>query len=211
MFQIRFLFLFLTLLLSTGQGRTVYAQAQFEEQQNAAQNEDRKWYEPAHVKVQFAGGIGFISPGFGFSYAKNKMETDLFFGYLPKQIGGEHIVMLTLKNTFIPFTIKPENSRLTIHPLTIGGFFNYTFGNQYETFWPDHYPTGYYWWDSAIRLGFFLGGNVRIPVKNNVFDAVSAYYELGSNDLYLISYIQNINYFKPYDILNLAIGVKMAF
>lgn len=185
----------------------LYAQ----EESEVAQKSDRKWYELAHVKLQFAGSIGFISPGVGISYARDKMETDLFFGYLPKPIGGEHIVMLTLKNTFTPFSIEPKNSRLTIYPLSIGGFFNYTFGNQYETFWPDHYPSGYYWWDSAMRLGFFLGGSVAIPVNKNAFDTISFYYELGSNDLYLISYLQNLKYFEPYDILNLAIGVKMAF
>lgn len=171
----------------------------------------RKWHEAAHVKLQFAGSIGFISPAVGVSWAKDKIESDLFFGYLPKKVGGEHIVMLTLKNTYTPFSIEPKNSKLTIYPLSIGGFLNYTFGNQYETFWPDYYPTGYYWWDSAIRLGFFLGGSVAIPVKNKSFDSISGYYELGTNDLYLISYVQNLKYFEPYDILNLAIGVKIAF
>lgn len=199
---------FLILLLSLTAGAVHAQEDMFEEEEK---ENVEKWYRPDHVKLQFAGAIGFISPGIGIAYAKDKIETDLFFGYLPKQIGGEHIIMLTLKNTYIPFSLHPKHSQLTIHPLTIGGFFNYTFGNQYETFWPDHYPQGYYWWDSAIRLGIFLGGDVDIPIKNNTFNSVSAYYELGTNDLYLISYFQNLKYFKPYDILNLAIGVKMSF
>ena len=201
----RFLLIMLLGLLMTPV--SVFAQEEPEQEQP----EKKKWYEATHVKLQFAGSIGFLSPGVGTTWAREKIETDLFFGYLPKQIGGEHIVMLTLKNTYTPFSIKPQTSKLVIYPFSIGGYINYTFGNQYETFWPDHYPSGYYWWDSAIRFGFFIGGNVAKPLKSKAFDAISVYYELGTNDLYLVSYAQNLKFFEPYDILNLALGVKMFF
>lgn len=184
--------------------------AQGNEQEADLETVTEKWYKIDHLKLQYAGAIGFISPGVGIAYAKDKMETDLYFGYVPKSVGGDHLFMLTLKNTYSPFTIKPRNRDLVIHPFSIGGFFNYSFGSEFSTSWPDHYPKGYYWWDSAIRLGFFLGGKVTKPVLGLPFRSLSAYYELGSNDLYFISYVQNFRYFKPYEILNLAIGIKVA-
>ena len=174
-------------------------------------SEDEKWYK-FHSKLQFAGSIGFVSAGAGFTFNRDHIESDLMAGYVPKAIGGEYIVTLTIKNTFYLLNIASEKLDVKIYPLGIGGFFNYTFGNQYETFYPDYYPDGYYWWDSAIRLGFFLGGKVTRQLPKELSPtAVSAYYELGSNDLYLVSYLQNTKYLKPYDILNLAIGLKVTF
>ena len=170
-----------------------------------------KWYKPDHIKLQYAGGIGFLSPAIGISFAKEKIQSDLFVGYVPKGVGGLNIWMITLKNTYFPFTIKPLRSDITIYPLSIGGYINYTIGDQYETFYPDYYPDGYYWWDSALRLGIFLGGKISKPLNNFPFNRASIYYEVGTNDLYLVSYFENLKYFKPYDILNIAIGVEMSF
>ena len=175
------------------------------------QKEKKHLKDYLHFKLQFAGGIGFISPGVGLAYAKRKIETDLFAGFIPKGIGGEQIEMLTLKNTYFPYKIILERQDIILYPITIGGFINYSFGSQYETFWPDYYPNGYYWWDSALRLGFFLGGKISKPLSDNPLKEISVYYELGSNDLYFVSYVQNLKYFEPYEILNLAIGVKFVF
>lgn len=198
-------FLIVTVAFNT----TLFGQSDSLSNQNA--RDKKHWTDRLYLKVQYAGAIGFISPGIGFSHARNKIETDLFPGFLPKGIGGEDIVMLTLKNTYFPFKKELKRSDLIIYPISIGGYLNYTFGNQYETFWPDYYPQGYYWWDSSLRLGFFLGGKIAKPLADNPFKEVSAYYEVGFNDLYLISYVQNTKYLKPYDILNLALGVKFAF
>lgn len=183
--------------------------AQEENQHSDSATVDEKWYKIDHFKLQYAGAIGFISPSVGIAYAKNRLETDFYFGYVPKSVGGDHLIMLTLKNTYSPFTIRPKSNDLVIYPFSIGGFFKYSFGSEFTTSWPDHYPKGYYWWDSAIRLGFFIGGKVTKPVSGLPFRSLSAYYELGSNDLYFISYVQNFRYFKPYEILNLAIGIKV--
>lgn len=175
------------------------------------QKEKKHLKDYLHFKLQFAGGIGFISPGVGVAYAKRKIETDIFAGFIPKGIGGEQIEMVTLKNTYFPYKVKLEKYDVTLYPISIGGFVSYSFGSQYETVWPDYYPDGYYWWDSSLRLGFFLGGKVSKPLTDHPLKEISVYYELGSNDLYFISYVQNIKYFEPYEILNLAIGVKVIF
>ena len=209
-YQIKTRLLFFSMMVLAG-FNTLIAQDLPESSNLDKEEEDEKWYKPDHIKLQYAGSIGFISPGVGIAYAKDKMETDFYFGYLPKKIGGDHLIMLTLKNTYYPFSIKPKNRDFVIYPFSIGGFFNYTFGSEYTTSWPSYYEDGYYWWDSAIRLGFFIGGKITKPVSNLPFQSISSYYEIGSNDLYFISYIQNIKYFKPYEIFNLAIGIKMTF
>ena len=157
------------------------------------QTENIGWKNNVHFKLQYAGGIGFISPGIGISHSQQKIETDLFFGYVPKWLAGDDIVMLTFKNTYFPFKKELHQLGLTIYPISTGIFLNYTFGSQFDSFWSDKYPKGYYWWDSSVRWGFFLGGKVSKSLKNSL-KRVSLYYEVGFNDLYFLSYVQNTGY-----------------
>ena len=40
---------------------------------------------PTHVKVQYAGGMGFLSFGAGWDYGRKcQWETDLYLGFLPR-------------------------------------------------------------------------------------------------------------------------------
>lgn len=189
----------------------IYLYGQFGEDLNDDINtEDRHWKEQVHFKLQYAGGIGFISPGVGIAHSQQKVETDLFFGYAPKWLAGDDIFMLTFKNTYFPFKKELDQLGMTIYPLSAGIFLNYTFGSQFGNFWSDKYPKGYYWWDSSIRWGFFLGGKVSKSLDNGL-KKVSLYYEVGFNDLYFVSYIQNTEYLGLHDILNLALGLKFKF
>jgi hypothetical protein len=56
-----------------------------------AQKKGFKIKPPDHIKVQYAGGIGFISIGAGYSTKNQKLEGDLSYGYLPKSVGGIRI------------------------------------------------------------------------------------------------------------------------
>lgn len=169
--------------------------------------EGSDWKDNVHFKLQYAGGIGFISPGIGIAHSRDKIDTDLFFGYAPKWLAGDDIVMLTFKNTYFPFKKELDKLDLTIYPLSAGILLNYTFGGQYSNFWSDKYPKGYYWWDPSIRWGFFIGGKVSKLLDGSI-KKVSAYYEVGFNDLYFVSYIQNTGHLGLHDILNLALGLK---
>jgi hypothetical protein len=91
-------------------------------------------------------------------------------------------------------------------------FLNYTFGPQFDTKWPSYYPKGYYWWATSFRPGAYIGGKVgRDVVIHKHKRRLEAYYELGTYDLMLISYVQNTHYLKPTDIVSLALGVKLGF
>lgn len=56
--------------------------------------------KPDHIKLQYAGNIGVISTGIGYSFFNNKIQSDLFYGYIPEFIGGANIHTISNKNTF---------------------------------------------------------------------------------------------------------------
>ncbi|MCR5887497.1 hypothetical protein LRS06_06815 [Hymenobacter sp. J193] len=95
----------------------------------------------------------------------------------------------------------------------VGGYFSYTHGtiNDEEQ---GQYTKDYYWFSTDTRVGPLLGSRVgyALPTTANGRSRyLSAYYELGSNDLYLISYAQNLKGLSPADILVLSLGLKLDF
>lgn len=171
----------------------------------------RKWYIPDHLKLQFAGNIGFMSGGPGYISRNKTLETDILFGFLPQKFGGDALITITAKTTYSPWRIPLKNTYYVV-PFSIGFDLSYTFGPQFDTKWPSYYPSGYYWWATSIRPGAYVGGKLgREVMINKKKRGLELYYELGTYDLLFISYIQNRNYLKLSDIVSLALGVKMAF
>jgi hypothetical protein len=135
----------------------------------------------------------------------------LLFGFLPQKFGGDALVTTTLKTTYSPWRI-PLRNRYYIRPFSIGAYLSYTFGPQFDTKWPSYYPSGYYWWATSFRPGLYIGGKIgRNVVMNNRKRSLELYYELGTYDLLLISYIQNTGYLKLSDITSLSLGFKFGF
>ena len=163
---------------------------------------------PYHIKAQFAGGIGFLSVGVGRTFLKDKLETDLFLGYLPESIGGDRIITSAIKATYVP--VKPVKIKtLDWQPLRVGAQVSYTFGSEYFAREPDDkYVKGYYGFSTALHGSLLLGGQVDLA-RVNKLNKFAAYYEFGSSLEYLISYMQNPNYLSPGKIFNLALGVRM--
>ena len=163
---------------------------------------------PYHVKAQFAGGIGFLSVGVGRTYFNEKLETDLFLGYLPESIGGDRIVTSAIKVTYRPIKPIPVKA-IDWQPLRIGMQVSYTFGGDYFAREPgDQYERGYYGFPTALHGSILFGGQVDFA-RINKLDKFSAYYEFGSSMEYIISYIQNPKYLGPGKIFNLALGIRM--
>lgn len=172
---------------------------------------NRKWFIPDHLKLQFAGNIGFLSGGPGYVSKNKTLETDLLFGFLPEKFGGDALITTTAKTTYSPWKIPLKNTYY-IRPFSIGAYLSYTFGPQFDTKWPSYYPAGYYWWATSFRPGVYIGGKVGRDFRvNNRTRQFELFYELGSYDLLMISYVQNREYLKLSDIVNLSFGVKMAF
>lgn len=166
---------------------------------------------PTHTTLQYAGSIGFISAGFGWDYGKHSQwETTVLLGYLPKYNSDSDKITFTIKQNFTPWNIT-LNPQMSIDPLTCGLFFNSIFNEDFWVNEPNRYPDGYYGFSTRIRSHIFIGQRFTYEInsKKRFFaKSITAYYELSTADLYIISAFTN-RYLKPTDTMSLAFGIKM--
>jgi len=176
----------------------------------SAQKKGFKIKPPDHIEVQYAGGIGFISIGAGYSTKNQKLEGDLYYGYLPKSVGGISIHSISGKVTWIP--IHPVIiKKYQLEPLMAGLIVNYSFGKQYYSFDPPYYPYRYYSFPTAIHSALFLGSRIDHNFPTNTFvRQLSLYYEILSFDREIISLVSNPKSLQVTDIVTLALGIRVS-
>lgn len=170
------------------------------------------WYRPRHLVLQTGGGLGMVAAGAGYSLWRNRADLDILVGYVPKRYAGSTLSVVSAKLLYSPWVL-PVRQKWQLRPLMAGGYVSYTHGtiNSGE---PGQYDKGYYWFSTNKRVGLLLGSRVSYalpaptPGRSRY---LSAYYELGSNDLYLLSYFQNPAGLSPADILVLSLGMKLDF
>ena len=166
---------------------------------------------PHHYKVQFAGGIGFLSAGFGYDFFKDRVDISYFYGYVPEWYSKEdlHSVSLQLTGKPVKFSI---NSKLAYYPLNIGLFIHHTFGSEYYITLPDHYPEDYYWWSPGRTGGLFLEGqfNLRYKESDQVFSEIGFYYRIVTRGVYLTSKFSNSS-IPMEDIFSLGLGIVIYY
>lgn len=164
---------------------------------------------PTYTKLQYAGGMGLINAGFGWSYGKNNQwETDILFGIIPKYSSDNAKMTFTLKQNYIPWR-KKLNDSFTFEPFECGLYFNTVFSDEFWTKEPDRYPKGYYNFSTRVRTHAFIGQRLRfnIPDKKRLFArSITAFYEISSCDLYIVSAFTN--HLNPDDYLRLSFGLK---
>lgn len=166
----------------------------------------KPWYVPDQSKLQLAGWIGFVSPGAGYSWFDRRLEADLFVGWVPPPLGGEHIVSLTSKLTFLPLRLAVGEG-VKAHPLTFSLQMTYTLGREYWVREPGRYPSeNYYPLPSALRGGLGVGGDVGRRVGK--LERISLYYELVALDVMLGFWIGNTRALGPSDAFSLALGLR---
>lgn len=171
----------------------------------------RKWFVPDFLIAQYAGSIGFISAGTGYSFSKDRANVDLLVGVVPRFTGSEPLETITLKFTGAIIRRK-LNEKITITPLTAGVYFCYTPGREFSHDLPSWYPDGYYWWSEAVRANIFIGGNITgMTSKLGRPRKISGYYEIGTNEIKLVSYVQNHDTINFWKILHVGVGVKYFF
>ena len=167
---------------------------------------------PTYSKIQYAGGMGFLNMGMGWSYGKkDQWETDVFLGFLPRYASDKSKFTLTLKQNFIPWK-KELSNRFTFEPLTCGMYFNTVFSDEFWTKEPDRYPRGYYGFSTRVRTHVFVGQRLcfNIPYKKRFFSrSITAFYEISTCDLYVASAFTN--HLHPDDYLRLSFGLKFDF
>ena len=174
----------------------------------------RPWYRPTHLALQTGGGLGMVAIGAGYEYAKGRIDTDILVGYVPKRYAGSTLSLASLKFLYSPFRL-PVGEKFRVVPLTIGAYFCYTHGTLNDEL-KGQYSSDYYWFSTDTRYGPLLGSRVTFLAPAVAATGqprkVSLYYELGSNDLYLASYLNNRNGGLGLgQLLTLALGVKADF
>jgi hypothetical protein len=166
---------------------------------------------PKHTKMQFAGGMGLLSVGGGWDYGKNdRWETDMFWGFLPKYSTDDIKITFTLKQTFTPWK-KYINESFSFDPLSCGLYVNTIFDDDFWLSQPEKYPNRYYTFSTKLRFNLYVGQRFtyHIPHDKRFFSkALTFFYELSSNELYIISAITN-SYLTPKDYLRLSFGLKI--
>lgn len=177
----------------------------------SAQKKNLKIKPPDYIKLQYAGGTGFVSFGAGYSSKNQKLEGDLFYGYLPESIGGVRIHSISIKFNWIPVHSVPIK-KYQLEPLIMGLLINYSLGKQYFSFDPPNYPYRYYSFPTAIHSALFFGSRagIKFPTKS-IVQGVSLYYEIVSFDREIISLLSNPKSLHIPDILTLSLGTRISF
>ena len=171
----------------------------------------KKWANliPRQNKLQFAGSMGMFSASVGWYYGKkNQWETDFFLGFIPKMDNQDGHVTITFKETYTPWKIQ-INERFTYEPLTTGLYINKIFGEYFWSKLPEKYPEGYYFWAVNTRFNVFAGQAITFKLNKTALygKELSFYYEVSTNDLYVISAIGNKTVSLK-DIVSLSLGIR---
>ena len=175
------------------------------------ENERVDWI-PDHAVGEFAGGKGFLSLGVGYENRIKNLQFDFQLGHLPEQFAaGNDFWIITTTGTYTFWNIQKEDFQFK--PIRAGLHLNFSTGDDFyiNSALESRYPRKYYWWSSAIRFNIFVGSEVTYSLNEE--KRISAFYELGTNDLYLSSYFHDDNYesLSFSDIIVLGIGVKFSW
>ena len=172
-------------------------------------NKRLHWHKlvPDQAKLQFAGSMGMLSAGPGWYYGKkSQWETDIFMGYLPSSFNMDDHITITFKETWTPFVVNMNRSFL-YEPVALGLYINKVFGDHFWDKLPVKYPRNYYFWATNTRFNIFLGQAITYINKEESKSSFSFFYEVNTNDLYLMSAWKN-DLIKITDIINISFGVR---
>lgn len=183
--------------------------ASYAQESNKTDSSDFKKFLPDYVKLQYAGGIGFLSAGFGYTFVDHRIDVSLFYGYVPTWFTVDDLHSISLQFTAKLIRIK-VSEKVEILPLNIGFYFHHTFGNEYWVRLPDNYPRKYYWWSPGRNTGLFLGGEIKTKLLANKTPAsgIAFYARIGTRGLYVASKAGNSS-IPISDIIELGFGIAI--
>lgn len=167
---------------------------------------------PTHVSCQSGGGMGAVSVGTGWKYGSNsRWETDFFIGLVPKYDSGAAKVSFAVKENFVPWNIHLKHN-FSLEPLTTSIYFTTLISDKVWTRLPERYSHGYYILSTKIRANISLGQRLKwhLPHNSGTVESISAYYEIGTCDIYILSAAGNSE-IKFHELLHLCIGVRINF
>lgn len=205
--------LFLLLLPAVASGQSASSEKRVEKH-------PQRWSKliPTHSQLQYAGGMGLVSGGVGWDYGKNRWETDVFVGFLPRYSTEKAKMTATLKQSFIPWEVDAGlefdiDKNISVSPLSCGLYASAILDKDFWASAPNKYPNRYYTFSPKVRFYIYVGQRVtyRIPCeKLRWLSAVALFYEVSSNDLYIASALGN-RWLMPTDYLYLSLGMKFKF
>ena len=164
---------------------------------------------PTHLKAQYAGGMGFMSFGFGWDYGRKcRWESDILFGFLPKAYSDEFHMTFTFKQNYIPWSIRCC-SRFAIEPISCGVYLNWISGKDYWIREPDRYPErSYYGFSTKLRAHAFIGQRFTYyPKLKSLLHHITLFYEFSANELNIIAKCGNRK-LSLSDVVNFSAGIK---
>lgn len=169
---------------------------------------------PHMAMVQYAGGIGTVSAGSGWSYARDHcLETHFLIGFIPSHYNRHFYWTMSLREMWLPWRLRIRKSDFEVRPLTVSLGMS---SILHEDFWnsqPDRYPSGYYSISTRLRFLFGLGQrfSYNIPANRRVWGkCISFYYEVSVCDLYLRQAILYDGI--PFrDLLTIGVGLIHTF
>lgn len=183
----------------------IHAQENFE---LLEEKEKNKWYKPDCFKIQYAGNIGFMSLGLGYTWWKNNAQTDFIYGFVPYDEGEAIIHTFTCKNTFRIYKFNLLN-KYNISP-TLGFSLSIEPGENSYLDVPSKYPDGYYASNSFYAcLNAGLKSNF-IFKEERYFSSMDLFCEINT----LADYVYyNLKAQEDWEnvILSLALGVNVFF
>lgn len=168
---------------------------------------------PDFVTAQFAGSIGYLSVGLGYDIFGGNGRVGAHYGYVPAAKGGS-VRVFAAKMVYAPFVIvSTREYGLQFNPIDVGIIASWHSGSGIKSHWPDtQYPRGYYWWHPAVRLHLLTEHAItyRFP-EDNRLKALTGYVEFNLNDLYLVSYVQNVRSLRLTDVVKTGVGIRARF
>lgn len=176
---------------------------------------------PDFATAQYAGNIGKYALGVGWEYGSRKQwMTELLVGWVPKEYNKDDLYVMTLKQTYTPWTFQlpitlKSGATLKFSPLTYGLYANATMGSK--LFWfsePNkQYGRDYYSFATGLRFALTFGEKLTYEFPESMEQygkACELYYEVSLNDLSVVSSFNN-RHLTLLDIIVLGVGARWKF
>lgn len=173
-----------------------------------AQENKKDKYIPDYIKLQFAGNIGIVSACTGYNFFNKRLQTDLFYGFVPASEAYTNIHTIANKNTLMLYQHQITNNIIVKH--SIGFSLNYSITKNTHLFNPKRYPENYYAPNAFHLAPLFSYNFFYINESFKIFKNINLYFEFSTLDNYLWYYMKT-KAFNFGDIWNLAIGTTVLF
>ena len=168
----------------------------------------KRWYLPHYVPLQFAGNIGLLSTGIGYTSNHENYQLSILYGYVPASLAQTRVHMVTAKNMF-PLTRYLLRNGQTLIPY-VGLGLTLEVGGISFLRMPSHYPDSYYDFPKNLHVLAFGGLRMQHVFEDDVrfLRGMELYAEAGTIDVYLW-YKTISDEIKLHRVFSLAFGVNL--